>query len=87
MHPTGLFGQVFNPFFWTEWLLHKFLRIPFAILAAAGFDSEKAEHSLTGKLIKAIMGFVVFLAALLQALYYLGFLPSLQRAIKILPKK
>lgn len=51
--------------------MRKVLRVPFDILAAAGFDAARAERSFAGKLIKALIGFVVFLAALLQALYYL----------------
>lgn len=81
-----LYWQMFNPFFWLMWLLQKFLRIPFEIISVAGFNAEKLERSLVGKTTKVVMGLVVFLAALLRVLDYLGILPSLQRAIKLMPK-
>jgi len=65
-----LFRQLFNPLFW----LGQILAIPFRILAFAGFDADKLERSLFGRLYKAITGFAALVAAILSILYYLGWL-------------
>ncbi len=73
-----LYWQMFNPFFWLYSLLVKVIGIPFRILGAAGFDEVKIERSRAGKVVKAIVGFVVtfilFMAALLTILQILGWL-------------
>jgi hypothetical protein len=65
---------MFNPFFWASWLLNKFLSVPFDIVRLAGFDAERIERSLGGRALKALMGLVVFAAALLTVLYYMDLL-------------
>ena len=50
-----LFRASFNPLYWLGLALVWFLRLPFQLLGAAGFDAERAEHSLVGKCVKVVM--------------------------------
>ncbi len=76
---TQLYWKMFNPFFWFNWLFIKMIRALFRILGAAGFDSAKIENSPGGRTVKAVSGFVVFVAALLTALQILGWLEPIRR--------
>ncbi len=76
--------QSFNPFYWLWVGFTRLLNIPFRILNAAGFNGRAAEQSLPGKLVKAVIGFVVFIAALLQSLSLLGYQTSLGHFIGLL---
>jgi hypothetical protein len=76
--------QSFNPFYWVWIGFTSLLSAPFSILTAAGFNGRAAEQSLLGKLIKAVEGFVLFLAALLHSLSLLGYETSLGHLIKLL---
>lgn len=82
-----LYWKMFNPFFWIGWLFLKIIRIPFRILGAAGFDTEKIENSVGGRTIKAISGFVIFVSAILAglaALQSLGWLDPTKEAVRSL---
>ncbi len=75
---THLFRQCFNPFFWLGWAANKVLSVPFRILGQAGFDGNMLEHSLLGKLFKAIAGFAGFLLAVVGIADKLGYLEGLK---------
>jgi hypothetical protein len=60
-----LFRSSFNPFYWLGLLLVEFLRLPFRVLGAAGFNASKAEGSLWGKLAKVVF----FLATVIPAVF------------------
>lgn len=70
-----------NPFFYLSRILEFIVEIPFAILGRMGFDRGKAESSLVGRIVKGIFQLVVYLAALLTALHYLGLLDGIKEAI------
>jgi len=79
-----LYRRIFNPFFWIGWLFLKILRLPFQILGAAGFDSQKMENSIGGRTIKAISGFVIFVSTILagiEALHSLGWFDSFKKLV------
>lgn len=76
-----LFWQMFNPFFWIGWLFTQALKIPFRILGAAGFNAKLLEASTGGRVWKAVSGFVIFAAALLEGLSRLGWLAPLKHLI------
>lgn len=76
-----LYWQMFNPLFWLRVLLVKVVEVPFQILSAAGFDTAKFENSVMGKLVKAVVGFVAFAAALLTVLQILGWLEPVKRFV------
>ena len=60
--------KIINPFHW----LGELIRIPFYLARFAGFDEQKIELSLFGKLYKFILSFILYCAALLQILSLLG---------------
>ncbi len=61
-----LLRKSFNPFYWLQMPLVWFLRLPFKLLGAAGFDARKAEDSLFGKLVKLALGLATFMAAIVE---------------------
>jgi hypothetical protein len=61
-----LLRKSFNPLYWLQLLIVWFLRLPFKLLGAAGFDARKAENSLLGKLSKLALGVVTFAAAAVE---------------------
>jgi hypothetical protein len=69
-----LFRQVFNPLYW----LGQAVAIPFSILRFAGFDADKLERSMYGRLYKAVTSFAALLAAILTILAYSGWLDSVK---------
>ncbi len=81
---TKLRRQSWNPFYWIRLAFFALLSLPFRILGAAGFDARAMERSLVGRLFKAVVGLVVFLAALLQVLSLLGLPTSLSHLIGLL---
>lgn len=58
--------KLFNPFYWLGLLLVWFLRLPFKFLTAAGFNGQKLEGSLTGKIVKVVLGLLPLTAAALK---------------------
>ena len=56
----------FNPIYW----IGEFVRIPFHLFSFAGFDINKIEFSLFGKLWKLIISVLIVLAALAGILNY-----------------
>jgi len=78
-----LLRRSFNPFYWLWLLFINLLRLPFRIFGAAGYDARAIEQAWVGKLLKAFMAFVIFVAALLQALSLLGLPTSLGHIIRL----
>ena len=81
---TRLRGQSRNPFYWIHLAFFALLGLPFRILGVAGFDSRAMEQSLVGRPLRSVVGFVIFLAALLQVLSLLGLPTSLSHLIGLL---
>jgi hypothetical protein len=81
---TRLRRQSWNPLYWIRLAFLALLSLPFRILGAAGFDARAMEQSLIGRLFKAVEGFVIFLAALLQVLSLLGLPTSLSHLVGLL---
>jgi len=61
-----LLRETFNPFYWLQMLVVWFLRLPFQLLGAAGFDARKVEDSLFGRLLKLVLGLATFIAAVVE---------------------
>ena len=70
--------RTLNPFWWLGKLLVWIAHLPFFLLGAAGFDSQKAEQSFIGKLVSLIFTLTTFIASLLVILNLLGFLDQLK---------
>jgi hypothetical protein len=65
------FQNLINPFFW----LNKLIRLPFRLISYSGFDGEKAERSIVGKILKLLMSILSIPAsiwAIIQILNYFG---------------
>jgi hypothetical protein len=77
-----LWRRLFNPFYWIGKGLALIGSIPFRVLRIAGFDAERAETSLTGKLVKAIMYFLTIIYSSLGILQMLDLLAPVVTAIK-----
>ncbi len=77
-----LWRRLFNPFYWIGKGLALIGSIPFRVLRIAGFDAERAETSLTGKLVKAIMYFLTIIYFSLAILQMLDLLAPVVTAIK-----
>lgn len=71
--------KLLNPVYW----IGEAIRIPFHLLRFAGFNANKVEISLLGKIYKLISPLIMLLAAILAILNYFGFdTSSLARIIK-----
>ena len=68
----GSLFRTFNPLWWLGRAIMRFARIPFSLIAAAGFDAERAESSTLGRLVKAVMVLIPVIAALLAILDQIG---------------
>jgi hypothetical protein len=69
---TTLKKQSWNPLYWLKLGFLAVIGFPFRILGAAGFNALALEQTIAGRIVKATVGFVIFLAALLQILSLLG---------------
>jgi len=74
--------RTFNPIYWSGCIFDYIARLPFVLLGRIGFDSDKAESSIIGRLIKGILYLIVVFAALLTILYYLGYLEQFKGLIQ-----
>jgi hypothetical protein len=61
-----LLRKSINPLYWLGLLIVWVLHLPFRLLGAAGFDAQKAENSLLGKLAKLALGVATFAAAVIE---------------------
>jgi len=67
-----------NPFFWLGLISDYIVSLPFKVFGEIGFNQEKIESSITGKIIKGIIKgtfyLITFLASFLAVLKYIGYL-------------
>lgn len=80
---TAAFWRTLNPFWWLNRGFLWIVRAPFVFLGAVGFDTVRAESSVVGKTIKAIVGLVTMVAALLTILRLLDWLPAAKTLLGI----
>lgn len=64
--------QSWNPFYWLRLGFLEVLSFPFRLLGAAGFNTAAFEQTVAGRVLKLVVGTVVFTAALLTCLSLLG---------------
>lgn len=67
-------NRTFNPLWWIGKILGWLIRLPFRLLGMIGFDADKAESSILGRLTKLIL----VASSLLAILYYLDLLESVK---------
>ena len=78
--------RTFNPFFWIGLVLDYIVSLPFAFIGNLGFDEQKAESSLIGKIIKGLGWIITIGAAITTILGGLGCLSYLKHIVKDLIK-
>ena len=66
--------RTINPLWWVKMLLIWIAHAPFSILSAAGFDADRAERSVLGKLVKGLLIVIPAVASLLAIADLLGWL-------------
>lgn len=79
------FWRTLNPFWWMFKVIKWLSRIPFLLLNSAGFDANKAENSLPGRLLKVAISSVIVSAALLTSLELIGWLDEAMKLVGIGP--
>ena len=73
--------RTYNPIWWLYQSLAWFSRIPFNLIGLAGFDTARAEVSLTGRLVKVVFILIPFTAALLSIFDHLEWLDRVKAAL------
>lgn len=68
--------RTINPFFWLDKVLTYIVRIPFKIIGKVGFNQEKIESSIIGRIVKTILYLIVVFSAFLTALDLLNLLDN-----------
>ena len=74
--------RTFNPLWWIGNLAGWLVRLPFRAIGAAGFDADKAEASVPGRIAKVVLYTVTIAAALLTILDLLGWLNTVKRMVE-----
>ncbi len=74
--------RAINPFFYLGLVFDLVARIPFVLIGRAGFNRQKVEESLAGRLVKGSIYIVTALASLLTVLQLLDYLDSFKLAVK-----
>ena len=80
---TTALRRTINPLWWLFRGFLWFIRIPFVVLGAVGFDADRAERSVSGRLVKLVAALLTATAALLTILNLLGWLPGAKALLGI----
>jgi len=72
-----------SPFFYLGWILSVLMRAPFFIWGEAGFDRERAERSIWGRLVKVGVGLISVSASLRTLFEHRGYWESIKRFLGI----
>ena len=75
--------RTINPLWWVKMLLMGIAHAPFSILSAAGFDADRAERSVLGKLVKGFLVVITAVASILVIADLLGWLEWLKDQLGI----
>ena len=75
--------RTINPLWWVKMLLMGIAHAPFSILSAAGFDADRAERSVLGKLVKGLLMVITAVASLLVIADLLGWLEWIKDQLDI----
>lgn len=73
--------RTFNPFWWLGRALTWFAGLPFKLVASAGFNAARAENSLPGRFVKAVLLTIPAIASALTILYYLDLLDLVKQIL------
>jgi len=73
--------RTLNPFFYVGLVFDAVTDLPFMVLGKLGFNKEKAETSIIGKIIKGILYLITVIAAFLTILQLLDFLDPVKQFV------
>lgn len=76
------FLRAINPFFYLGLAFELVARIPFVLIGRAGFNRQKAEESMAGRLIKGVIYIITALASLLTVFQLLDYLEPVKEVVK-----
>lgn len=80
--------RTINPFYWLGLLIDYIASLPFRFIGTLGYDRLKAENSILGRMIKAlissILSLITYFYTFLSILDYLGYLDSFKSKINSL---
>jgi hypothetical protein len=77
--------RLFNPFYYLGIIIDLIANSPFVLLGKMGFNREKAEASVLGRLLKVLFYLITVLGSILSSLHYLGYLDNaIEKLIKLL---
>lgn len=74
--------RAINPFFYLGLAFDLVARIPFVLIGRAGFNRQKVEESLAGRLVKGSIYIVTAMASLLTVLQLLDYLEPFKQVVK-----
>lgn len=72
-----------NPLYWLGRLLDSIASLPFTLLGRLGFNKEKVEDSIWGRIVKGALYLVQVIAALVAALDKLGWLDRVKHFLHL----
>ena len=75
------FIRAFNPFFYIGLVFDAIADLPFIAIGKLGFNREKAESSVMGRLIKGVLYLITVIAALLTILQLLDYLEPVKKFV------
>ena len=74
--------RTFNPFFWISEFFIYITKLPFKLIGRIGFDQDKAEQSLIGKILKGIFYLITMMGSFLTILHLLDLLTPFKQFIR-----
>lgn len=75
--------RTFNPFFWIFQIIELVARIPFFLLGLIGFNQNKVEASLYGRIVKGIFTLITAIAAIVTIAQGFGLMDKLKLMLGI----
>lgn len=77
-HKSSLI-RTFNPFFYIGLVFDAISELPFIAIGKLGFNRQRAESSVIGRLVKGVLYLITVMAALLTILQLLDFLEPIKQ--------
>lgn len=74
--------RTINPLFWLGLILDYIVSLPFKIIGKIGFNQERVESSIMGRITKGVLYLIIVLAAFLEILEKIGYLEKLKSLIQ-----
>jgi hypothetical protein len=74
--------RTINPFFWISEIVSFISNLPFRLIGYIGFDQQRVERSILGRIFKGILYFFTLLASILTVLQLLDLLKPFKSFVK-----